>query len=187
MKENYWFSLKLLQSRIFVFSAIIGLAAWCVYISTSQAQEAAPVAPVAPANPVIPLSSPPDFVPRDLQPVIDKVDVFFQILATEGARKAYPGLLAGSDLVNKKEMFEDLINQTNAAFEAFGNLEAFERVDLRRKGSRLVSVTYIGACTRYPIQWNFVFYFGGNRWRVLDVAVTSLYNEMIDRGLTPNG
>ena len=178
MKENCWYSLKLLPTQIFTWVVIVGLVSLELNGSKIQAQEggAEPADP-APADQVA------DFVPRDLKPVIAKTDLFFNMLAKQGSAAAYPELFKGSSLMDKPGTVEAMIEQTDEALKAFGNLEAFERIDLRRKGARLVSVTYLGACTEWPIQWNFVFYYGGSRWRILDIKVTNEVNQMIDRGI----
>ena len=178
MKENCWYSLKLLPTQIFTWLAVLGLALMSLNGSNLQAQEGE----IEPADPA-PAAQVADFVPRDLKPVIAKTDLFFNVLAKQGSAVAYPELFKGSSLMNKTETVEAMIKQTDEALKAFGNLEAFERIDLRRKGARLVSVTYLGACTEWPIQWNFVFYYGGSRWRILDIKVTNEVNQMIDRGI----
>ena len=131
-------------------------------------------APVLPPKPV--------FVPPDLVPVVEKLDIFFNTLAKEGSAAAYTALLEGSGLLTQTAIVTDVVTNTDAAFKAFGNISGFERIQLRRTGERLVSITYIGYCPRWPIRWNFVCYLGGSRWQILDIDISNDLDLMIDRG-----
>ena len=105
MKENCWYSLKLLPTQIFTKLAFAGLVFFGTLGSNVHAQEAGSETAADPA----PAAQVADFVPRDLKPVIAKTDLFFNMLAKQGPAIAYPELLKGSTLMDKKQMVEEII------------------------------------------------------------------------------
>jgi hypothetical protein len=133
------------------------------------------VAPAAPNRLNIPRTPVKDPPPPDVQVQMEK---FFLSLQNNQTKEAYEALLTGSDLENKQLQLNELIEKTTRAIQEIGPMTAYELLDSRIAGTRLVSVTYFSYHDKKPLRWRFIFYASlPDQWRLINHSVDDLISE----------
>jgi len=107
-------------------------------------------------------SSPGQEVPTEKDPVLvalhAKVSQFLEGVSLGQAQTAYQELLAGSQLLKKKEALKELTEKTNELEKKYGEYREFEQIAAKRVGSDLVLLKYLYKCENFPVVWYFTFY-----------------------------
>ncbi len=106
----------------------------------------------------------------------DRASLFLEGVSLGQASKAYPELLAGSQLLKQKEPLQNLVEKTGELHQKYGPYRAFEQIAATRVGSDLVLLKYLYKCERFPVVWYFTYYrtpgetpAEGGTWQVIIV------------------
>ena len=121
-----------------------------------------------------------DAVDPVVEPLHEKVSLFFEGFSHGPASNAFETFLIGSPLLKKTADREALVKRASELTGLFGEFREFERISAKRIGNDLVLMKYLYKCETFPVVWYFTFYRtprrGGERpadtgdsWRVIIV------------------
>jgi hypothetical protein len=153
-------------------------------VSAVRAQDFGPQAPNPPAsnvNPVFKLNRrepKPTPFPEEIRA---QIQLFLQGLTRgpENFRIAFTQLLEGSRLGERKENVGMFTEKTQELVRLFGKVVDFEHFDTQKVGTRMLVLTYVTWHELYPVQWRFVYYRPGSKWKLIDLTFTSNPEDLI--------
>jgi hypothetical protein len=87
---------------------------------------------------------------------------------------AYIGLrkMAASPLREMQEAFDSLAQQTQKAFELWGKPTDYALARWESAGPHLIRLHYVVRCPKHPIHWRATFYRPGERWELINIALS---------------
>lgn len=154
----------------------------CV-VSAAWAQEGQPPKKRLVFEPGSKEPAPPVFTP----PVSDKkdpldaqVDVFFLCLKAGEVETAYDNLVKNTIIADRPDDVRILKEKTSEALEEYGRPEAYELVEEKKVGTRLVRRTYLSHSGLLPLRWRFYFYRTADGWRLVDFRVDDALIELFE-------
>ncbi len=92
-----------------------------------------------------------------IDPLHDRVSVFFEDVSQKRFRTAYDELLGDKQLGSQEDR-ELLVKETEKIEDLYGEYRRFEPVYTKKVGSDLVFVKYLYKCARFPVLWHVTFY-----------------------------
>lgn len=121
--------------------------------------------------------------PSPTQPVAEikaQIDKFFNTLKAGDSTKAYEELLIGSRLGERKENVRMLIDKTDQAFGVYGKMTGVEVFDNYMIGANVSVTVYLMHLPAQPIRWRFVYYKPETTWRLIDLRVDDVLDDLIE-------
>ena len=105
---------------------------------------------------------------------------FFAAVREAKIDEGYATLTKGSKIAEKPEELRQLKAKTREAIEVFGNIHAFDFVESKAIGQRVVRATYVSLGKVFPLRWRFYFYKPDDIWRLIDMRVDDKLTGIFD-------
>ena len=105
---------------------------------------------------------------------------FFGLLQKGEVDRAYEMLTKGSKIAERPDELKSLKAKTREAIDVFGAVLAFEMVESKNVGVRLLRRTYLSVGKEFPLRWRFYFYKPDMAWRLIDLRVDDRLPGMFD-------
>jgi hypothetical protein len=111
-----------------------------------------------------------------------RVDIFFNQLIKEKVKEAYDVMLTNSPISRQKSDIDNLLSQTQRAFDIYGKLSGFEPVSAEIATDSYIRLRYLGLHGNFPVRWIFTFYRSPEKdWIVTNIKFDDL-SEYLFKG-----
>ena len=108
----------------------------------------------------------------------ETITAFFKKLETGAIEDGYKTLFEGSLISKEKpQTIQAMVVQTHAAFDIYGKIRGWEKVEEKLFGQSLRKITYL-MNTQYPVAWEFYFWKSEGRWSVVNVRFVEQVQEV---------